>query len=78
MKPKPSAKFKLKKTPDGAPIEIVKAKATGGYLEIGEIKAEPDTQVYRLALRTWLAPVRYGRFAGYRHHIIARQRAGSV
>ena len=49
-----------KKTPDGAVIEPVKAKATGGYLALNEIKAEPDTQVYRLALRTWLAPFDMG------------------
>ena len=54
-------KRKIKKNKDGSEkIEPVKAKATGGYLELNEIRAEPDTQVYRLALRTWLAPFDMG------------------
>ena len=54
-------KRKVKKNKDGSDmIEPVKAKATGGYLELDEIRAEPDTQVYRLALRTWLAPFDMG------------------
>ena len=62
VKPKRKTKFKFKskKTPDGAAIEPVKAKATGGYLALNEINADPDTQVYRLALRTWLAPFDMG------------------
>ena len=54
-------KVKVAKIKDGqAPVEPVKAKATGGYLELDEIKAQPETQVYRLALRTWLAPFDMG------------------
>lgn len=54
-------KVKVKKLKKGeVPIPPVKAKATGGFLELNEIKAEPDTQVYRLALRTWLAPFDMG------------------
>ena len=43
-----------------APQEKVTLSSKGGYLELNEIKAEPDTQVYRLALRTWLAPFDMG------------------
>ena len=54
-------KRKAKKNKDGSDmIEPPKAKATGGYLELDEILAEPDTQVFRLALRTWLAPFDMG------------------
>ncbi len=59
------AKGKVKKGKKGAegeapPIEKVTLSSKGGYLELDEIKAEPDTQVYRLALRTWLAPFDMG------------------
>ena len=37
-----------------------KSKVGGGYLELDEIGAAPDTQVYRLSLRTWLAPFDMG------------------
>ena len=45
---------------EALPPEKVKLSSKGGYLELDEIKAEPDTQVYRLALRTWLAPFDMG------------------
>ena len=54
---------------DGISIEKVAAKGgpqptkaapKGGYLELDEIRAAPDTQVYRLSLRTWLAPFDMG------------------
>ena len=45
---------------EAPPPEKVTLSSKGGYLELSEIKAEPDTQVYRLALRTWLAPFDMG------------------
>ncbi len=42
------------------PPEKVTLSSKGGYLELDEIRAQPDTQVYRLALRTWLAPFDMG------------------
>ena len=56
---------KAKKKNKGAegeapPPEKVTLTSKGGYLELDEIRAEPDTQVYRLALRTWLAPFDMG------------------
>ena len=45
---------------EATPQEKVKLSSKGGYLELDGIKAEPDTQVYRLALRTWLAPFDMG------------------
>ena len=50
------------KTAEGEapPPEKVTLSSRGGYLELNEIKADPETQVYRLALRTWLAPFDMG------------------
>ncbi len=61
---KGTAKMRIKRkaaTPGEAPPpEKVTLSSKGGYLELSEIKAQPDTQVYRLALRTWLAPFDMG------------------
>ena len=37
-----------------------KKKPTGGYLELDEIGTDPNIQVYKLSLRTWLAPFDMG------------------
>ncbi len=57
---KPKRKGKKDGEVEVAPQEKVTLSSKGGYLELDEIKAEPDTQVYRLALRTWLAPFDMG------------------
>ena len=45
--------------PSGAAAPL-KAPPKGGYLELDGIAADPQTQVYRLSLRTWLAPFDMG------------------
>ena len=57
---KAKSKRKGKVVEGEAPPEKVTLSSKGGYLELNEIKAAPDTQVYRLALRTWLAPFDMG------------------
>ena len=45
---------------EAVPETVPEKAPTGGYLELDEIMAEPDTQVYKLSLRTWLAPFDMG------------------
>jgi len=51
---------KVKKTKDGKEVAVAPAPSGPVALKLEQIAASPDTEVYHIAMRTWLAPFDMG------------------